>query len=228
METTCGIIFDVDGVIADTEGANARASTKVFSDMFGVEGVKREDFEEGIGRGAAEYIRAAARVHGLSLSDKQVEEATRARQENFLRILEKEPLEPFPGVSEIISAALARNYITVAIATSSNRDKSTAVLESAGIPYKKLIYVTGDDVTRKKPDPELFLTAARRMGVPPKYCVVIEDSPDGVKAALSAGCKCIAVTNTAAAGRLSGAHLVVSSLSRVSVERIIELIPGGD
>ena len=57
-----GLIFDVDGVIADTEAVNARASIKVFADLFGVEGVVREDYEAGLGRGAEEYVKAGARV----------------------------------------------------------------------------------------------------------------------------------------------------------------------
>jgi len=60
-----GLIFDVDGVITDTEPVNAQASIEVFADLFGVEGVQRSDFEAGLGRGAEEYVKAAARVHCL-------------------------------------------------------------------------------------------------------------------------------------------------------------------
>jgi len=99
MDTTnklYGLIFDVDGVIADTEAVNATASIKVFADLFGLEGVMREDFEAGLGRGAEEYVKAAARVHGLELTDEQVEQATQLRQDYFLNILSEEPLPPFP------------------------------------------------------------------------------------------------------------------------------------
>ena len=91
MAKQYGLIFDVDGVIADTERVNAAASIKVFADLFGVQDVVRADFEAGLGRGAAEYVRSAARVHGLELSDEQVEAATMARQENFLAMLTAEP-----------------------------------------------------------------------------------------------------------------------------------------
>ena len=62
MSRLYGLIFDVDGVIADTEAANARASIKVFADFLGLEGVVRKDFEAGLGRGAEEYVKAGARV----------------------------------------------------------------------------------------------------------------------------------------------------------------------
>jgi beta-phosphoglucomutase-like phosphatase (HAD superfamily) len=64
VNTLHGLIFDIDGVIADTETVNAKVSIKVFADLFGVAGVVRKDFEAGLGRGAEEYVTAAARVHG--------------------------------------------------------------------------------------------------------------------------------------------------------------------
>ena len=182
-----GLIFDVDGVIADTEAVNARASIQVFRDLYGLTGVKREDFEAGLGRGAEAYMRAAAVVHGLTLTDDQAREAARVRQENFLAILRDEPLPPFPGVLELMHEAARDPDWAVAIATSSTREKSEAVLASAGIPYRDLVYVTGSDVKTKKPDPELFLTAAERLGVPPERAVVIEDAPNGVQAAKAGG-----------------------------------------
>jgi len=219
-----GLIFDVDGVIADTEAVNARASIQMFADRFGLQGVRREDFEKGLGRGAEAYVRAAAEVHGFEMTAEQVAEATKVRQEYFLNILIKEPLPAFPGVLELLEAALAREDFRVAIATSSTREKSEAVLQSARIPYHKMVYITGSDVTHKKPHPELFLTAAQRIEVPATNCVVIEDAPDGVEAAHNARCKCIAVTNSTTAEKLSKADLIVESLLEIDLDIIINLI----
>jgi HAD superfamily hydrolase (TIGR01509 family) len=224
MMTLYGLIFDVDGVIADTEAVNARASIRVFEDLFDVKGVKRKDFEAGLGRGAAEYIKAAARVHNLELSEEQVEKATQLRQEYFLNILSKEPLPPFPGVLELIEQAMQREDFRVAIATSSTPEKSRAVLESAKIPFQKMVYITGCDVKNKKPHPELFLLAAERMGIEPTSCVVIEDAPNGVQAAKAAGAKCIAVTNSTDAAKLSEADLVCDSLDQIDIETVTKLI----
>ena len=219
-----GLVFDVDGVVADTERVNAEASIKVFADLFGVEGVVRSDFEAGLGRGAAEYVRAAARMHNLELSDEQVDAATEARQFNFLAMLEQEPLPAFPGVLELMEAALARDDFRVGIATSSTREKSEAVLKSARIPYGQMAYVTGSDVKNKKPDPELFLTAAARLGLDPARCVVIEDAPDGVAAAHAAGCRCVAVTNSTGREKLEEADLVVQSLEEVDLRMVAGLV----
>jgi len=224
MSKLYGLIFDVDGVIADTEAVNARASIKVFEDLFGIKGVKRQDFEAGLGRGAEEYVKAAAGVHGLELTQEQVEKATQLRQEYFLRILNQEPLPPFPGVLKLMNKAMLSEYFGVAIATSSTFEKSSAVLNAAKVPYQKMVYIKGDDVKNKKPDPELFLLAAERMGIEPANCVVIEDAPNGVQAARAAGAKCIAVTNSTDAAKLSDADLVCNSLEQIDLDMIQELI----
>ena len=224
MMTLYGLIFDVDGVIADTEAVNARASIKVFEDLFGIKGVKRQDFEAGLGRGAAEYVKAAARIHGLEMTVEQIKKATQFRQEYFLKILSEEPLPAFPGVLELIEQALQREDFRLAIATSSTPEKSRAVLESAKIPFQEMVYITGSDVKNKKPHPELFLLAAERMGIEPANCVVIEDAPNGVQAAKAAGAKCIAVTNSTDAAKLSKADLVCDSLEQIDLQTVVKLL----
>ncbi|MFQ6035530.1 MAG: HAD family hydrolase [Sedimentisphaerales bacterium] len=224
MTRLYGLIFDVDGVIADTEAVNAKASIKVFEDLFGIKGVKREDFEAGLGRGAEEYVKAAARVHGLQLSQEQIKKATQLRQEYFLKILSEEPLPAFPGVLDLMEKAMERENFRVAIATSGTLEKSRAVLKAAKVPYQKMVYITGNEVKNKKPHPELFLLAAKRLGIKPANCVVIEDAPNGVQAAKAAGAKCIAVTNSTRAANLSQADLICDSLKQISLDMIQQLV----
>ena len=219
-----GLIFDVDGVIADSERVNAHATIKVFAELFDTHDVQRQDFEAGLGRGAEAYIRSAAEINGLELTDQQVDMASKARQANFLRILSQETLPPFPGVMELMNAALVHAAFRVAIATSSAREKSEAVLTSAQIPYQTMVYITGDDVKSKKPNPELFLRAAQGIDVPPQQCVVIEDAPNGIQAAKAAGCQCIAVTNPTTSDKLSQADRIVSCLTEISLEDLMTLL----
>ncbi len=224
MNKMYGLIFDVDGVIADTEAANARASIKVFTDFLGLEGVVRKDFEAGLGRGAEEYVKAGARTHGIELTDEQIRKITQLRQEYFLKVLKEESMPPFPGVLELIEKAMQREDFRLAIATSGTHEKSRAVLEAAKIPYKKMVYIHGDHVNNKKPHPELFLLAAEGIGIELANCVVIEDAPNGVQAAKAAGAKCIAVTNSTTAENLSQADLVCESLEQIDLQTIIKLI----
>jgi beta-phosphoglucomutase len=224
MDKFYGLIFDVDGVIADTEAINARVSIKVFTDFFGVKGVVRKDFEAGLGRAAEEYVKAGARIHGLELTKEQINKATQLLQEYFLKVLSEEPLGPFPGVLELMKKVMLREDFRAAIATSDTLEKSRAVLEATKVPYQKIVYINGDHVTNKKPDPELFLLAAERIGIEPASCVVIEDTPNGVQAAQAAGAKCIAVTNSISAANLYEADLVCDSLEDIKLDMIRELI----
>jgi HAD superfamily hydrolase (TIGR01509 family) len=224
MAARYGLIFDVDGVIADTERVNAEASIKVFADLFSVQGVVRSDFEAGLGRGAAEYVRAAARVHAITLSNEEVIAATEARQRTFLQMLKAERLPAFPGVLELMESAMGRDDFGVGIATSSTREKSEAVLVSAAVPYAQMVYVTGSDVKNRKPHPELFLKAAEKLELDPGRCIVIEDAPDGIAAAHAAGCRCVGVTNSASRDKLIKADLVVGSLEQVDIYRLMDLI----
>jgi HAD superfamily hydrolase (TIGR01509 family) len=224
MDKLYGLIFDVDGVIADTEGPTAEATIKVFVDLFGIKNVKAEDFEAGIGKGAVAYIKAAAAVHGLELTDEQVVQAEKMREENFIRLLQEQPLPAFPGVLELINAALARPDFRLAIATSSSREMSEVAVRGAKVPCDRMAYVSGSDVKNKKPHPEIFLLAAERMGVAPASCVVIEDSPGGVEAAKAAGTKCVAVTNTTTPENLRQADLICDSLEQVDLETVVNLV----
>ncbi len=219
-----GLIFDVDGVIADTEAVNAAATIAVFADCFGLQGVQRSDFEAGLGRGAEAYVRAAAEVHGFSMTSEQVDLAAEKRQEYFLRLLAENPLPPFPGVMELLNTAMNRSDFKVGIATSGTKEKSEAVLNAAGIPYRELTYINGSVVKHKKPDPELFLTCAQQMGMPPERCVVIEDAPNGVEAAKAAGSLCIAVTNSTTREKLSQADKIVESLTELTIDTVVKLL----
>jgi HAD superfamily hydrolase (TIGR01509 family) len=219
-----GLIFDVDGVIADSEAVNVRATAKAFEDILGITGVTPEDFEAGIGRGAEEYVKAGARSHGREISPDEVKALVAARQGNFLAVLRDEELPAFPGVKELIDEAMASEPFEVAIATSSTREKSRSVLDSAKIPYGEMVYVCGDDISRKKPDPEVFQVACDRLKIPPALCVVIEDAPNGVEAAHAAGCKCIAVTNTCSSEALGEADMIVDSLCQVSLCTVLPLL----
>jgi HAD superfamily hydrolase (TIGR01509 family) len=226
MPQLYGLIFDVDGVIANTEPLNARVTIRVLKDIFGLEGVADADFEAGIGRGAEAYVKAGARAHGLELTEEQAQAAAQVREQYLIEALHQEPLPAFPGVLKLIQAGLDDPNFRLAIATSASHDLSRAILESAGVPYQRMAYVSGSEVTKKKPDPGLFLTAAQRMKLPPGRCIVFEDAPSGVEAARAAGNRCVAVTNSVPAEELAGADVVCDSLERIDLAAIRSLIDG--
>jgi HAD superfamily hydrolase (TIGR01509 family) len=225
MKTTrFGLIFDMDGVIADTEGLNVRASVRVFANLFNLTGIKPEDFEAGIGRGAEAYMRLAGEANGLVMSDEDVNRAVEARQVFLLEMLASDPLPAFPGVLPLMNAALASPDWSIAIATGSTKEKTDAVLRSAQVPFEQMVVITGSEPHARKPAPDMFLAAAARLNVAPARCVVIEDAVSGVQAAKAAGARCIAVTNSFDASRLGAADLIVDSLAGVSLATLAGLL----
>jgi len=219
-----GLIFDVDGVIADTEPVNARASIKVFEDLYGIEGMQAQDFSAGLGRGAEKYMEAGALAHRLKLSEEQIRQAAVLREKNILEIIRSEGLKSFPGVLALAHAALMRSDFRVAIATSADKELAYAMLTAVNMPFGQMVCITGDQVKKKKPDPQIFLLAVDKLELAPQNCVVVEDAPDGVKAAKAARCQCIAVTNSVAAGKLASADLIVNSLTEINTNAIIKLV----
>ncbi len=215
------IIFNVDGVVADTEVLNARASVMMFEELYDTE-VQPEDFREFVGTGDERYVEGVAEKYGVEID---TDEAVERRKENFFKLQEKEPLPAMPGVMDILETARVSADVMLAIATSGNKDKQFPVIEGAGLELEWFdVVVTGDDVTRKKPDPQIYEITAEKLGLPPERCVVLEDAPAGVASAKAAGAVCVAVTSSVDAEKLQEADLVVDSLEEVSVAQMRRMI----
>ncbi len=224
MKQGYGLIFDVDGLIADTEPLNARVTIRVLADMFGLQCVRPEDFAAGYGKGAEAFVRAGARVHGLELSDAQAHSGAELRERYLTEAVRAEGLPAFPGVLDLIRAALGQDGFRLAIATSATRELSEAILDAVKVPHRKMVYVSGSEVTKKKPDPQIFLIAIRRLGIEAARCIVFEDAPSGVQAAGAAGARCVAVTNTVPAEELAGADRICDSLEEIDLNSLRALV----
>jgi len=215
------MIFDVDGVVADTEALNARASVLMFRALYGTE-VRPEDFRPFVGTGDERYVEGVAEQYGVTIDTAA---AVECRKQNFFRLLRDEPLPAMPGVIELVQAARAARDVKVAIATSGNQDKQFPVIEGTGLQLDWFdAVITGDDVTKKKPDPQIYLVTADRLQVAPERCVVFEDAPAGVASAKAAGMQCVAVTSSVEADQLSAADLVVDSLAALSLDRLRQMV----
>jgi HAD superfamily hydrolase (TIGR01509 family) len=221
--STWALVFDVDGVIADTEVLNAKASVLMFRQLYGVE-VQPEDFRPFVGTGDERYVEGVAEKHGVSI---ETQIAVDKRAENFFALLESEPLPAAPGVLALVEQARARADTGLAIATSGQKAKQFPVIRGTGLELGWFdVVITGDDVTRKKPDPQIYTLAADRLQLPAARCVVFEDAPVGVEAAKAAGSPCVAVTSTVGADALGAADVVVASLVEVTFEGLMTLVKG--
>jgi HAD superfamily hydrolase (TIGR01509 family) len=221
---TWALVFDVDGVIADTEVLNARASVLMFEQLYGVE-VQPEDFQPFVGTGDERYVEGVAEKYGVAID---TQAAVDRRAGNFFALLESEPLPAAPGVMELVDQARDRADVKLAIATSGQKAKQFPVIEGTGLQLAWFdVVITGDDVTRKKPDPQIYSLATERLGLAAARCVVFEDAPVGVQAAKSAGCPCVAVTSTVGAEQLQAADMVVGSLAGVAFVDLERLVRAG-
>ena len=99
-----GLIFDVDGLIANTEPLNAKVTIRVLEDLFGVRGAQPRDFDAGLGRGAEAYVRAGAAAHGVSLSEDQVAAGARLREQYLIAGMHEEGVPAFAGVLSLMEA----------------------------------------------------------------------------------------------------------------------------
>src|SRR5262249_28382604 len=120
------------------------------------------------------------------------EELTLACSRHFHAVLEHEPIELLPGAVQLMER-LASKEIPFAVATSSGRRYAEQVLNSFCIIDKLQFLLTGDDVQKGKPHPEIYLAAAERFAIEPSEMIVIEDSANGLRAAQAAGARCIVV-----------------------------------
>lgn len=219
-----GLIFDMDGVLADTEGPIAEATIRVYRELYGVE-LTREDFMPFVGTGAVRYTEGPAERLGITID---LERALVERTRNFFEIINKGESIAFPGVHALLQAAEEHPDWKLALATSSPGDKSLGTLAAADIdPKCFVVYLHGDLVTHKKPHPEIYLKAIEGLGLSPQDCVVIEDAVAGVEAAKAAGTHVVGVTNSFSREDLCKADWLVDSLEEVTLERLQRLIETG-
>ncbi len=215
-----GLIFDVDGILADTETLVALATIDMFRELHGFE-PEVEDFRPFIGTGPHRYVEGVAEQYGVSID---LEKAVATRQEKFLERLGSEYIG-FPGANALIEAAAESPDWKLAIATSSVRSKAEASLRAAHAPIEHFdAFISGDMVTRRKPHPDIYLLAAEGLGLPPTRCAGVEDAVTGVESVLAAGMVALAVSNSFPSSELSKAHRVVSSLEEVTLLQLKELI----
>jgi beta-phosphoglucomutase family hydrolase len=211
------VIWDMDGVIADTGPYHLMAWQEVFQKR-GLE-YSDEDFRRNFGKRNDTIIRIVA---GDSISPAEVD-AIAAEKEAVFRQKAAQKVKPLPGAIELIKSL--REYgVKVALASSAPIENIQLVTRDLGINDWFDVIVWGREVSEGKPSPQGFLLAARRLGVEPGNCVVIEDSVAGVTAAKRAGMKCLAVTNTRSRRSLMEADLVVDTLEEITADDLERLL----
>lgn len=204
-----GVIFDMDGVLVDS-GAHHRAAWQALLAELGVP-VPDEFWRRTIGRPAEE---AVGRLLGRALTPGQARELGRRKHEHYEK-LARQGLPAIPGAPEFV-AALGRRGVPRAVATSARRADAATLLGTLGLLRHFEIVVTADDVRRGKPDPEVYVLAARGLGLLPHQCLVFEDSLVGVQAARGAGMRVIGLATAHTDAELidAGVERVLANFER--------------
>jgi HAD superfamily hydrolase (TIGR01509 family) len=209
-----GVLFDMDGVLADSEQFICKAAIMMFSEL-GIK-VTPEDFKPFIGTGENRYLGGVAEKYGVSI---EIGKAKQRTYEIYQDII-KGKLKPLPGAKEFVNSCIEKG-LSIAVATSADRIKMEANLSETGIPASLFnATVNGLEVENKKPAPDIYLKAAGKLGLRPEECLVIEDAVSGIKAAKAAGCKCLALTTSFPGQLLMEADWICENLASVPGESI--------
>ena len=209
-----GVLFDMDGVLVDSEPYICRAAILMFREL-GVE-VMAEDFQPFIGMGENRYIGGVAERHGVTVDIEQV----KARTYEIYGEIVKGKLKPLPGAHEFIDRCRNKGF-KLAVATSADRVKLEINLREIGLSDDFFhTIITGLDVKNKKPFPDIYLKAADSLDLLAGDCLVVEDAVSGIEAGKAAGCKCLAVTTSFDASDLWDADWICDSLLNVPEEAL--------
>ena len=177
------VIFDMDGVLFDTERIYLEDWTKLF-EKYGYE-MRREVYISLMGKGRKTVKEAFKKEFGQDLP---IDEMYIEKDKLLFDRYEKDGIPLKEGAIELLDF-LRKNKYKVAIATSAKNNRLEIQVKKGGIESKFDAFVCSDDITKNKPDPEIFLAAAKKLNVLPEDCFVIEDSSAGIEAAYNANMK---------------------------------------
>ncbi|MGD9726900.1 MAG: HAD family hydrolase [Nitrospiraceae bacterium] len=224
MNDLRAIIFDFDGVIADTEPLHYAALREVLLAEFGIALTMTEYYADYLGYDDRGCFTAALTAHQRPFTPHLIDELVRKKGLAYLAALRTD-LKFFPGVGNLIQET-ARNY-RLAIASGALRHEIELILEQGGLRKAFSHITTAEDVSQGKPSPEPFLRAMAGLNaltplppLRPADCLVIEDSLPGIRGARGAGMKVLAVANTHTMQDLHEADIVVSSLEQVNISAL--------
>jgi beta-phosphoglucomutase len=216
-----GVLWDMDGTLVDTAELHFHAWERLAREIG--EPFTRADFAATFGKRNPEIIRQLFAAH----SGEQEIDDLGDRKEVYYRAAARGGVDLLPGVRPLLEGLHAAGF-RQAVASSAPRQNLELILTLTQTGRFFDAVVSMEDTQRGKPDPQVFLVAAAKLGVTPERCVVVEDAVAGVQAARAGGMKCIAVSfvghHPAESLRQAGADLVVRTLEEVSVETVRQLL----
>jgi HAD superfamily hydrolase (TIGR01509 family) len=197
-------IFDMDGTLLESTKIDYNAWVMLFGE-YGSDFVSFDEYRKLLGVKSIDIIKEYLTLEGDGL-----DMALKKRLQFIKDIIEEEGLMAVPYAEQFLIDAKNASF-KMALATGARQEKMETVLGKVGLGKYFDVIVTGDDVRKGKPDPALFLEAAKRLGIEPSQAIVVEDAENGISAAKNAGMKSIAITTTTPAEELMQADLIINS-----------------
>jgi beta-phosphoglucomutase len=215
MNPQLAVIFDMDGVLVDSYHAHLESWRAMAAERGRT--MTRGQFDATFGRTSREIL--ATLWPDLVLSEVEIA-ALDARKEELFRAILDRAFPPMPGAVALLESLYAAGF-ALAVGSSGPPENVAMVLDRMGCRRLFGTLITGADVTRGKPDPQVFLLAAERLGIAPRRCAVVEDAPPGIAAAKAADMAAVGLASTGRTREiLSNADLVVDALAELSPEGI--------
>ena len=211
------VIWDMDGVIADTAAYHRQAWQETFHER-GIN-FTEDDFKYSFGRRNDSII---PHILGEGTSPEEIALISDQKEVSFRRLIGQN-IKPLPGVMRLIKS-LAEAKLKLALASSTPIENIELLNKSLSISHYFQSIVADKDVSEGKPSPQVFLLAAQKLGIEPKNCIVIEDAVAGVTAAKRAGMCCIAVTTTHPRDSLKEADLIIDTLESITIDALKNLL----
>lgn len=212
-----GVIFDMDGVLVDNRDAHFEAFIE-FCHEYGIE-LDRDKLTYLFGMTNDEILPAI--LPAELIEEKGLKTLADEKEAVYRRIYAKK-IAPVKGLIPFLNELKAAGF-KLGVGSSGNTQNVNFVLDACGIKKYFSAIVNGDMITKGKPDPEVFLLNAEKLGLRPEECVVIEDSFAGIKAARNAGMSVIAMATTFAPEQHKDYDLLVKDFTELSVEKIKSL-----
>jgi beta-phosphoglucomutase len=211
------VLFDMDGVIVHNHDYHLMA-WKEFSARYKIT-VEEEAITEMFGGTNEEII---PEMFGRAMEKDELNRLAEEK-EKLYRDFYKPHMVETEGLTDFLES-LKKEGMLMAVATSAPPVNAEFVLENLGIRHYFSYITTASDISRGKPDPEIYLLTASRLGIPSESCVVIEDSIRGIRSGLSAGMKVIAITTTNPYEKLGEAHFIINSFRELKPADILKLL----
>jgi beta-phosphoglucomutase family hydrolase len=211
------VLFDWDGVVIDSSPQHERS----WELLAAAESLPLPEghFKRGFGKKNETII---PDILGWARDPAEIQRLARLKEKTYRRLVAESGVNILPGARELLAALRAEN-IPCAVASSTPRENLDAIFAATGLDACFDAVVCGDDVENGKPAPDIFLLAAKKLGVAPGDCVVIEDAHAGIEAALRAGMPVLAVATTHPVADLGAATAAIESLAAANPDLLRSL-----